>query len=66
MVMAVIAKIIGLSLLSAEFGAWLGYALFGQNTDWRGISFVLACVGAIIGAIAGAAQEIVTALRERP
>jgi hypothetical protein len=67
MVMALIAKIIGWSLLTAGLGAWLGYfLLFGQDSDWRGISFILACVGSIIGAVAGAAQEIVTALRERP
>jgi len=66
MVMMLIAGIIGLSLLTAGLGAGLGYALFGQYPDWSGISLLLACVGGVIGAIAGAAREIVTAQRQPP
>lgn len=64
--MLVIARIIGLSLLTAGLGVCLGYALFKQAPDWIGLSFILACVGGIIGAIAGAAHEIVTARRQPP
>jgi hypothetical protein len=66
MVMAVVARIIGYSLLTAGLGAGIGFAL-GMNApdapDWRGLSFVLACLGTIVGAVAGAAGEIVTAQR---
>jgi hypothetical protein len=64
--MALIARIIGLSLLTAGLGAGLGFAFFGQGRDWIGIALLLACVGAIIGALAGTAREIVTALRQKP
>jgi hypothetical protein len=63
--MALIARIIGLSLLTGGLGAGLGFAFFGKNPDWSGISLLLACVGGIIGAVAGAARETVTALRQR-
>ena len=69
MVMAPTARIIGLSLLTAGLGAGLGFALFGFGqqpySDYIIPTFLLACVGAIIGAVAGAAREIVTALRQR-
>ena len=61
--MAVVARIIGYSLLTAGLGAGIGYALFINAPDWRGLSFVLACLGTIVGAVAGAAGEIVTAQR---
>jgi len=63
--MALIARIIGLSFLTGGLGAGLGFAFFGKNPDWSGISLLLACVGGIIGAVAGAARETVTALRQR-
>jgi len=50
MVMALIARIVGLSLLTGGLGAGLGFAFFGQSRDWTGISLLLACVGGIIGA----------------
>ena len=64
--MAVIARIIGVSLLTAGLGAGLGFAFFGQKSDASGIAFILGCLGAIIGALAGTAQETVTALRKDP
>jgi hypothetical protein len=62
--MALIARIIGLSLLTGGLGVGLGFAFFGKNPDWGGIALVLACVGAIVGALAGTARETVTALRQ--
>ena len=63
--MAVVARIIGYSLLTAGLGAVLGFALFSQLPDHarNGLSFVLACLGTIVGVVAGAAGEIVTAQR---
>jgi hypothetical protein len=63
MVMVVVARIIGYSLLTAALGALLGLALFGHYTGYGLPTFLLACVGAIVGAVAGAAGEIVTAQR---
>jgi hypothetical protein len=63
MVIMLIARILGCSLLTAGLAAWLGNILFGHFPDWIGISILLACVGGIIGAVAAAAREIVTALR---
>jgi hypothetical protein len=63
--MALVVRIIGLSLLIAVLGAGLGFVLTGQSPDWPGISLILGCVGGMIGAIAGVGREIVTALHER-
>jgi hypothetical protein len=62
-VMAVVARILGYSLLTAGLGAWFGYALFGHDPGYALPAFLLACVGAIVGAVAGAAGELVTAQR---
>jgi hypothetical protein len=64
--MAMIARILGLSLLTGGMGAGLGLAAFGRSPDGSGISLLFACVGAVIGAIAGTARETVTALRQKP
>ncbi len=61
--MVVVARIIGYSLLTAGLGAEIGYVLCWNAPDWRGLSFMLACLGTIVGAVAGAAGEIVTAQR---
>jgi hypothetical protein len=63
--MAVVARIIGYSLLTAGLGAVLGLALFSQlpYNERNGLSFVLACLGTLVGVVAGAAGEIVTAQR---
>ena len=65
MVMAVVSRIIGYSFLTAGLGAVIGAAFFWQlpDHDRNGLSFVLACLGTIVGAVAGAAGEIVTAQR---
>lgn len=62
--MSLIARIIGLSVLTAGLAAGFGFALLGDSSDRGGVSFVLGCVGGIIGAIAGAAREIASARRE--
>ena len=62
----VIARIIGVSLLSGGLGAGLGISFFKQYPDYAIPSLCLACVGVLIGAIAGAAGEIVVALHQRP
>jgi hypothetical protein len=69
--MTLVARILGLSLLSAALGVGLGCAFFGQllpasdTGGWIIISLLLACAGGIIGAVAGAAREIVIAQRQR-
>lgn len=66
--MALIARIIGVSLLTGGLGAGLALVLFRQYpySDCIIPCLLLACVGAVIGAVAGAAREIVTAQRQRP
>jgi hypothetical protein len=59
--MMVVARIIGYSLLTAGLAAVMGMVLFGNRPDGAGISIVLACFGTMVGCIAGAAGEIVTA-----
>jgi FtsH-binding integral membrane protein len=62
-VMAVVARIVGYSLLTAGPGAcWFGYALSVHDSSAL-VALLLACVGAIVGAVAGAAGEIVAAQR---
>jgi hypothetical protein len=62
--MELVARIIGVSLLTAGLGVGIGFGFFGKDPDCSGISFVLACVGGIIGAVAGVGREIVAALRK--
>lgn len=64
MLMALIARIVVLSLLAGALGAGLGLALF-QRYDYCGVPcFLLACVGGVVGAVAGTAREIVAALQQ--
>jgi hypothetical protein len=60
----VIARILGVSALISGLGVGFGCILGGNFRDATGLALVLACPGAIIGAIAGAASEIVTAVRK--
>jgi hypothetical protein len=68
--MAVIARIVGLSLFIGLLGAVLPLLAFGSSgstKDYAVISLAFSCVGAIVGAVAGAANEIVaTRTRSRP
>ena len=63
--MAVFARVIGSSAITGALGAGIGIAAFGSSTyeDYIIPVFLLACVGAIIGAIAGATREIVAVKR---
>ena len=64
-VMDVISRILGVSAVMSGAGTWLGYGLFGPTyTEWLLPGLVLGCVGGLIGAIAGAAREIIIARRE--
>jgi hypothetical protein len=66
MLVSVVARIIGLSSLTSGLGAGLGLVLFGKDPSSNYFpAFSLAYVGAIIGAIAGAAGEIVAAQRQK-
>jgi hypothetical protein len=59
-VMALIARILGVSLGVGALGAVIGLVLFqGPYSDYIVPVVFLASVGAVIGAIAGAAREIV-------
>ncbi len=65
--MALIARIFGVALLTSALVAGLGLALLKpdrHSTDIVVILF-LACVGGVIGAVAGAAREIVSAQRQK-
>lgn len=66
--MALIARIFGVSLLTSALVAGLGYALLTMATGGAASpseyiipELFLACVGGGIGAIAGAAREVVSA-----
>jgi hypothetical protein len=65
-IMAMIGRIILLSVLAGGLGAGLGFVLFRQYGDCGIPCFLLGCVGGIVGAIAGAGREIASALRQRP
>lgn len=66
--MAPIARIFGLSLLAGGLGTGLGFVFFGHApyNEYIIPIFFLGCVGGIIGAIAGAAREVATALAKSP
>jgi hypothetical protein len=82
--MALIARILGVSLIASALVAGVGFLLLksvseptmeatvvGQPApvmparDYTLAVFILACVGGIIGAVAGAAREIVSAQRQK-
>lgn len=59
--MAMIARILGLSLLTAGLGVVLATVFFGRIEEAGFLYVLFGCVGALIGAIAGAAHEVVSA-----
>ena len=63
--MALIARIFGVALLASALVAGLGLALLKPDRNSSDIVVILflAGVGGIIGAVAGAAREIVSARR---
>jgi hypothetical protein len=65
--MTVIARIFGVSLLTSALVAGLLLALIQPDRhSWDILTILfLACVGGIIGAVAGAAREIVSAQRQK-
>jgi hypothetical protein len=65
--MALIARILGVSLLTSALVAGLGLALLKPDPHSADILIILflACVGGVIGAVAGAAREIVSAQRQK-
>jgi hypothetical protein len=69
--MTLIARILGVSLLTSALVAGLGSALLksaspaSPSSEYIIPVLFLACVGGIIGAVAGAAREIVSAQRPK-
>lgn len=65
--MVVIARILGVSLVTSALAAGLGLALLRPvpNSPDIVVILFLACVAAVIGAIAGAAREIVSLQRQK-
>lgn len=59
--MGLVARILGLSLVTAGIGVVLAAAFFGKYSDYAILYVLFGCVGAIIGAIAGATREVVSA-----
>jgi hypothetical protein len=83
-VMVLIARILGVSLITSALVAGVGFLLLksvpepsmgatvvGQPApvmparDYTTPIFILTCIGGLIGAVAGAAQEIVSAQRSK-
>jgi hypothetical protein len=67
-VMGLIARVLGVSVVTSALGVGLAVALTRPDRHSPDILaiFFLACVAGIIGAIAGAAREIVSAQRPKP
>ncbi len=69
--MSLIGRILGVSLVTSALVAALGCALLSLATGSAASSeyiipaLFLACVGGVIGAVAGAAREIVAAQRPK-
>jgi hypothetical protein len=70
--MALIARILGVSVLTSALVAGLGLELLKSvshpgmpSSEYIIPVFILACVGGVIGSVAGAAREIVSAQRQK-
>jgi hypothetical protein len=63
--MDVIFRIVGCSLVAALLVGYVAYNCLGPHSDTPAVSMFLGCVGAIVGAIAGGAREIVIAKQKR-
>ena len=70
--MALIARILGVSLIASALVAGVGFLLLksASHPAMPASEYVipvvfLACVGGVIGAVAGAAREIVSAQRQK-
>lgn len=63
--MMVIARVFGISLLAGGLTTWISYGFLSRFPDAIPVAVCIGCVGSVIGALAGAAQEISTALRQR-
>jgi outer membrane lipoprotein SlyB len=64
--MAPVVRVLSVSLLAGGLAGGVSMALVGKGSDGPAVSLFLACVGAIIGAIAGRARENAMALRQKP
>jgi hypothetical protein len=71
--MQVVARILGVSLLTSALVTAIGLALIRAaagaatpSSQYGFPAFILACLGGVIGVVAGAAGEIVSAQRSKP
>lgn len=62
--MMMVARIIYVSVAAAAVVAGLAFVFLQHNPDYPGLILLLGCVGAIVGAIAGATREIVAAYKQ--
>ncbi len=65
--MALVARILGVSMVTSALGAGLGLVLLGRApfNEYIIPCILLGSVGGIIGAIAGTAREITAAVRQK-
>lgn len=59
-------RVLVLALVCAGVGAGVAGAFFGSTPEAGFGAFLFACIGVFIGAVAGAAREVVAALHARP
>ena len=64
--MTVAARVLFYAGLTAGLGCVVGFSIAGGSPNAPGIALLVACVGGVIGALAGTAGEIVAALNQRP
>lgn len=61
----VVVRVVGFAVLTGWAGWTLGRAWLGWSPGDALPCFLLACVGAVVGAVAGAAREITAARRPK-